>query len=180
MEKTRHYFLKCLALFFLIAASQIGGAQEDSRFQLLPEVQSGVMFFRNPCQPEAFTLIFSFSKDLKGEIEEEILFISFSQEFEDFLKTQHERMKSVALFAGVPQKIGNRQLRVDYIAKRVRLDGSLDNFELPDQIEIVILNNDLAKVLDQSNRSCEGVPSDERERTLLLSNPSEKCGAYLR
>lgn len=180
MENTARYFLKCLVFIFLMTASGVGWAQQGPRFQLLTEVQNGVVFFRNPCQPEAFTLIFSFSKDIKGGLEEGILFISFSREFEDFLKSQHEGMKSIALYAGIPEKIGNRQLRVDYISKMVRTDGGFDNLELPDQIEILILNDDLAKVLDQRNQSCEKVPGDERERTLLLANPAERCGAYLR
>jgi len=151
------------------------GTGQDLRFRLLSEIQNGVTFLRNPCYPEAFSLVFSFSKDLKVPIHEEIAFVSFSPEFEDFLKTQHEGMASVALYARAPEKIGSRQLKVDYIAKMVRKDGSGDNLLLPDQIEVVISNDDLAKVFDQSNQSCEGVPSGEREMTLLLSNPSERC-----
>lgn len=171
-----------MILFITIASH--GGETEggDGRFHLLSEIQNGVAYVKNPCHPEAFSLIFSFSKELKGTISEEISFVSFSEEFEDFLKTQHEEMKTVALYARSPEKIGSRQLRVDYIAKAVREDGSDANLELPDQIEVVILNDDLSKVLDQSNRPCERVPNHEREITLLLSNPSEKCGQsiYLR
>lgn len=179
MKKTRLYFLQGLIILFMTIASQGGETEEgEGRFRLLSEIQNGVTYVKNPCHPGIFSLVFSFSKELRGPMGEEIAFISFSEAFEDFLKIQHEEMKTVALYARVPEKIGSRQLRVDYIAKIVREDGSDVNLDLPDQIEVVILNEDLSKVFDQSNRSCEKVPNNEREMTLLLSNPYETCGAY--
>ncbi len=179
MEKTRLYFLQALIVLFLTIVSQGGKTEEgEGRFRLLSEIQNGVTYIKNPCHRGTFSLVFSFSKELKGSVEEEMAFVSFSEAFQDFLKTQHEEMKTVALYAGAPEKIGSRQLRVDYIAKMVREDGSDVNLELPDQIEVVILNEDLSRVFDQSNRSCERVPTNEREITLLLSNPYEMCGAY--
>ena len=82
-------------------------------------------------------------------------------------------MFDVALYSAVPKKIGNRQLEVQYVAKKVLRDGEDEDFDLPEQIEVQFLEEDFSKVSDIYQRSCQTI--DHSQITLINSNAQKNC-----
>ena len=164
------YYIVCVVGFFFLFAFP---AYSES-FHLLEESQEGVGFYRNPCRSDAFSLVFSFSEDLKDLSKESFILVNFSKDFQDFL-TAHDQVKEVDLFYSQSQKIGNRQLRIDYVARKPLPNGTFSQIEMPDQIEVVLLEKGFSRILDMHDQRCVLPETFKRKLTLINKNTDQKC-----
>ena len=151
-------------------------AQESAqRFVLLSDQKNGIVFFKDECKKNAFSLVFSFSQDLKEIPYAHLALVDFSKNFKEDLKASHDGLVYAYLEVQSSQKMGNRQIRVDYTAKKVSDDGGADaDLDIPDQIEILLLDEDLKKIMSTSNFNLETMESSKKVRTLINAN-LESC-----
>ena len=166
--------------FFVIACMIECGillAQEgNARFALLSDEQNGIVFFKDECKKNALSLIFSFSQDLKETSYPGLTLIDFSKNFKEDLKSSHDGLVYAYLEVQSSQKIGNRQIQIDYVAKKVSDEGGTDTeLDIPEQIEIFLLDEDLKRILDTGGHHLEAMDGAKKTRTLLNSNLERAC-----
>lgn len=169
-----------LVQFFLmvwVMGSVAVFAQESSlRFALLPDEQNGIVFFKDECKKNAFSLVFSFSQDLKDVSYHGLAIVDFSKNFKEDLKSNHDGLVYAYLEVQSSQKMGNRQIRIDYLAKKVSDDGGGDTeLDIPEQIEILLLDEDLKRILDMSEHHVGAIDTSKKVRTLINSNLETSC-----
>ncbi len=179
----RWYIAVFLLSFFYYFFLNVAGAQSfpsATPFELLSETQEGIQYLKDPCYGNVFSLIFSFSEDIQDPPQRELALVAFSSAFEEMIRSlyQMDKTDDVALYYGAPQKLGNRQVQIDYVVKKVSMEGPDDfdsDIELPDQIEIVIENNELAKILDIHHRYCAPIDDFKKKITLINKNAQIGC-----
>lgn len=166
---------------FLVMIWSVGSfvafAQElNSRFMLLSDEKNGIMFFKDECKKNAFSLVFSFSQDLKEASYEGLALVEFSKNFKEDLKANHDGLMYAYLEVQSSQKMGNRQIRVDYVAKKVSDEGGSDtDLDIPEQIEVSVLDEDLKRIFDTSEHHLEAIDTSKKVRTLINANLETSC-----
>ena len=159
-----YYAMGILIISFLIS-SHISGAAD---FQLLSEAEEGISYVKNPCRPDTFTLTFSFSEDVKDLGAKSLALVAFSKEFQN-------DQEDIDLFYSDIKRSGDRQFQVDYVARRALSNGEYFEVELPDQIELILLSDDMSKITNMQERSCI-IPSEfQKKITLINKNINQKC-----
>ena len=172
-----------LVQFFVMALmiaaihrSDVFAQNSNSHFALLSDEQNGIVFFKDECKKNAFSLIFSFSQDLKDASSQGLALIDFSKNFKEDLKSNHDGLVYAYLEVQSSHKIGNRQIRIDYIAKKVSDDGGSDtDLDVPEQIEVLLLDEDFKRIFDVSGQSIEVMDLSKKTRTLVNSNLETSC-----
>lgn len=156
--------------------SDLLAQDSNSHFALLSDEQNGIVFFKDECKKNAFSLIFSFSQDLKDASYQGLALVDFSKNFKEDLKSSHDGIVYAYLEVQSSQKIGNRQIRIDYIAKKVSDDGGLDtDLDISEQIEILLLDEDFKRIFNVSGQSLEVMDISKKTRTLVNSNLETSC-----
>jgi len=147
----------------------------ESSFMLLSQEKNGIAYYKDPCQSNAFNIVLSFSQDLEDPREEEIAFIRFSENFEEYLLSSNLDMKDMTLYYSVPKKIGNRHIHVYYVVKQLTYSGYDQGLDLPDQIEIDLIDEDLALIRDKNLRVISALEREQSAVTLINKNANKKC-----
>ena len=178
-ERGKHLFFGFFlgaGIFSAILFSTLPAGSEDAgSFELLAQKEGGVEYFKNPCRSSAFTLVFSFSQDLQDPPGDAFAIINFSVEFQEYIRSLYKDVDYISLYYTSARKIGNRQISVDYIAKKILGGGRDEDINLPDHIEVVMLDEDLMRILDVYNRRCEPLDLSKRVITLINKNSDKKC-----
>lgn len=178
----RRWGAVCAALImagaFLISFLKISwvvSADAVEAFELLGEKEEGISYLKDPCHKNMFTLVFSFSQDIQDPPKQELAFVELSSEFQDLMRSLDEDLSYISLYYSGAKKIGNRQIEVTYVAKKILLNGADSDVDLPDQIEVNVLDGDLEKVLDVFNRRCQFSDLSKKKATLINKYADQKC-----
>lgn len=176
-KKIMHMRLIQFLVMIWSVGSFVAFAQElNSRFMLLSDEKNGIMFFKDECKKNAFSLVFSFSQDLKEASYEGLALVEFSKNFKEDLKANHDGLMYAYLEVQSSQKMGNRQIRVDYVAKKVSDEGGSDtDLDIPEQIEVSVLDEDLKRIFDTSEHHLEAIDTSKKVRTLINANLETSC-----
>ncbi|MBI3018497.1 MAG: hypothetical protein HYY61_01185 [Deltaproteobacteria bacterium] len=115
-------------------------------------------------------------KNLKDTSYQGLALVDFSKNFKEDLKSNHDGLVYAYLEVQSSQKMGNRQIRIDYFAKKVSDDGGSDtDLDIPEQIEVLLLDEDLKRILDTSGHHLEAIDGAKKIRTLLNANLETSC-----
>lgn len=158
-----------MAVLFLASFAYAGS------FSLLSDQKEGVIFLKDPCYKNKLSLIFSFNQDIQDVDLTKFNMVDFSKGFREELAAEGEGIMYIYLEAAHHEKISEHQLKIDYWLKKISEDGINPDLETPDQIEIVILNQDLAKVKSLSNESSTALTDSEKVKTLINTNTDFSC-----
>src|SRR3989338_11702691 len=151
-------FMQFLGVLLIMGSRILFSQESNSHFILLSDEKNGVVFFKDECQKNVFSLVFSFSQDLKDASYSGLALVDFSKNFKEDLKSSHDGLVYVYLEVQTSQKIGNRQIRIDYVAKKVSDDGGMDTeLDVPEQIEVLLLDEDLKRILGISGHHLEAI-----------------------
>jgi len=168
-------FFASIVSMGILSLSMMHSALSNDEFRLLSDKQNGIVFMKDPCAKNAFSLIFSFSQDIEEFPSSEMAMVSFTKSYQDVLATYNEGLRYCYLEAAKAEKIGNRQVKITYLAKKVSEDGEDPSLTIPDQMEVVVVAEDLAKIKDLEGRSAEPLNGAESIRTLINVNTESTC-----
>ncbi len=166
-------------IIFVIGQGVVFAQDSPAHFALLSDEQSGVVFFKDECKKNVFSLIFSFSQDLKDTSYQGLTLVDFSKNFKEDLKSSHDGLIYAYLEVQSSQKIGNRQIRIDYSSRKVTDNGGSDtDLEIPEQIEVLLLDEDLKHIFDTFGRHLDVIDPAKKTRTLINSNLETSCKVH--
>src|SRR3989338_5964959 len=169
-------FMQFLGVLLIMGSRILFSQESNSHFILLSDEQNGVVFFKDECKKNVFSLVFSFSQDLKEASYSGLAFVDFSKNFKEDLKSSHDGLIYAYLEVQSAQKMGNRQLRIDYVSKKISDEGGADtDLDIPEQIEVLLLDEDVQRILDTSDHPLEAIEEGKKIRTLLNSNLETSC-----